>query len=44
MRIRQPRIRPATEADWTDDTRPTLSAIAARGPVLNVFATIARHP
>ena len=44
MRIRQPRILPATEADWTDDTRPALSAIAARGPVLNVFATIARHP
>lgn len=44
MRIRQPRIQPATEAEWTDDTRPALSAIAARGPVLNVFSTIARHP
>jgi len=44
MRLRQPRILPVTEADWTDDSRPTLAATAARGPVLNVFATIARHP
>lgn len=44
MRIRQPRILPVTEADWTDDSRPVLAANSARGPVLNVFATIARHP
>lgn len=44
MRLRQPRILPVTEADWTDDSRPVLAATAARGPVLNVFATIARHP
>lgn len=44
MRIRQPRIQPVTEADWTDDSRPVLAANAARGPLLNVFATIARHP
>ena len=44
MRIRQPRIQPVTEADWTDDSRPILAANAQRGPVLNVFGTIARHP
>ena len=44
MRLRQPRIQPVTEADWTDDSRPTLAANAARGQVLNVFATVARHP
>lgn len=44
MRIRQPRIQPVTEADWTDDSRPVLAANSARGPVLNVFGTIARHP
>lgn len=44
MRIRQPRILPTTEDDWTDDSRPIMAANAARGPVLNVFATIARHP
>jgi alkylhydroperoxidase family enzyme len=44
MRLRQPRIQPVTEADWTDDSRPVLAANSARGPVLNVFATIARHP
>ena len=44
MRLRQPRILPVTEADWTDDSRPVLAANSARGPVLNVFATIARHP
>ena len=44
MRIRQPRILPVTEADWTEDSRPVLAANSARGPVLNVFATIARHP
>ena len=44
MRLRQPRVLPVTEADWTDDSRPVLAANSARGPVLNVFATIARHP
>lgn len=44
MRLRQPRILPVTEAEWTDDSRPVLVANSARGPVLNVFATIARHP
>ena len=44
MRIRQPRILPVTEAEWTDDSRPVLAANSARGPPLNVFATIARHP
>ncbi|HQZ35215.1 MAG TPA: carboxymuconolactone decarboxylase family protein [Ilumatobacteraceae bacterium] len=44
MRLRQPRIQPVTEAEWTDDSRPVLAANSARGPVLNVFATIARHP
>jgi alkylhydroperoxidase family enzyme len=44
MRIRTPRIQPVTDAEWTDDTRPALEAIASRGPVLNVFSTIARHP
>ena len=44
MRIRHPRILPVTEADWTDDSRPVLAANSARGPVLNVFGTIARHP
>ena len=44
MRLRQPRIQPVTEADWTDDSRPVLVANSANGTVLNVFATIARHP
>lgn len=44
MRLRQPRILPVTEAEWTDDSRPVLAANSARGPVLNVFGTIARHP
>lgn len=44
MRIGQPRIQPVTEAEWTDDSRPVLAANSQRGPVLNVFGTIARHP
>jgi len=44
MRLRQPRIQPVTEEEWTDDSRPVLAANSAHGPVLNVFATIARHP
>ena len=44
MRLRQPRILPVTEADWTDDSRPVLLANSARGPLLNVFATLARYP
>ncbi|MEQ1702337.1 MAG: carboxymuconolactone decarboxylase family protein [Ilumatobacteraceae bacterium] len=44
MRIRQPRILPTTPADWTDDSRPVMTANSRSGPPLNVFATIARHP
>jgi len=44
MRLRLPRIQPVTEEEWTDDSRPVLAANSAHGPVLNVFATIARHP
>lgn len=44
MRLRQPRILPVTEAEWTDDSRPVLAPNAARGPLLNVFSTLARHP
>lgn len=46
MRLSRPRIEPATEADWNDDTRPTLTAVrdGNGGRVLNVFATMARHP
>ncbi len=44
MRLRQPRILPVTEAEWTEDSRPVLAPNAARGPLLNVFSTIARHP
>lgn len=46
MRLSRPRIEPATEADWTEDTRPTLTAVrdGNAGRVLNVFATMARHP
>lgn len=44
MRIRQPRIQPTTATDWTDDSRPVMTANSRSGPPLNVFATIARHP
>jgi len=45
MRLRQPRIAPLPESAWDEETRVMLRAgPGGRGPVLNIFATLAHHP
>ena len=47
MRLTKPRIEPLPEAEWNDEVRGLLQpsrANAGDGKVLNVQATIARHP
>lgn len=46
MRLDQPRVHPASEPDWDDDTAKIVASIAAHnnGKVLNVVATLTRHP
>jgi len=45
MRLDRPRVQPTSEADWDDDTRSRLEAIAVGGGrLLNIFRTLARHP
>jgi 4-carboxymuconolactone decarboxylase len=47
MRLTKPRIEPLPEAEWNDEVRGLLQpsrANAGDGRVLNVQATIARHP
>lgn len=41
MRLREPRITPLPESDWTDEVRELMPK---QGRVLNIFATLARHP
>jgi 4-carboxymuconolactone decarboxylase len=42
MRLEMPRIFPVPEPEWNEAQRSQLAPMAARGPVLNVFKTIAR--
>lgn len=46
MTDQRARLEPTTEADWDDETRSTLLGMAdhTNGRVLNVVATLARHP
>jgi len=44
MRLLQPRVRPTTDADWDDDSRPLLERLERDGRRLNIFRTMARHP
>jgi 4-carboxymuconolactone decarboxylase len=44
LRLREPRIKPVEEKDWTAVERELLAPIKAeRGSVPNIYATIARH-
>jgi alkylhydroperoxidase family enzyme len=44
-RLREPRIKPVEEKDWTAVERELLAPIKAeRGSVPNIYATIVRHP
>ncbi len=44
MRLSQPRIAPLDLNDMNEDQRAIVAPIAARGPVLNIFMTMARDP
>lgn len=45
MRLREPRIKPIEEKDWTAVERELLAPIKTeRGSVPNIYATLARHP
>jgi 4-carboxymuconolactone decarboxylase len=44
LRLREPRIKPIEEKDWTSVERELLAPIKAeRGSVPNIYATLARH-
>jgi 4-carboxymuconolactone decarboxylase len=44
MRENTPRVQPVAQAQWSDEQREVLEPLAARGPVLNIFKTLAVHP
>jgi alkylhydroperoxidase family enzyme len=44
MRLSQPRITPLDLNDLTEEQKALIAPIAARGPVLNIFMTMARDP
>lgn len=42
MHLDRPRISPVPEAEWSEAQRAQLAPMAERGPVLNIFKTLAR--
>jgi alkylhydroperoxidase family enzyme len=44
MTATTPRVTPLPPAEWDDQTRQILEATQMGGRVLNIFATLARHP
>jgi len=44
MRLTTPRVPPVSDAAASDEQKAILAPMAARGPVLNVFRTVAQDP
>ena len=44
MRLSEPRIPPIQDGEFTDEQRAALGDMAAKGPVLNIFRTLAHAP
>jgi len=44
VRLKEPRIKPLTESEWTEEQRKILTPLKRDGRTLNIFATGARHP
>jgi alkylhydroperoxidase family enzyme len=44
VRLSQPRIAPVPQEEWSDEQAELLAPMLERGPVLNIFTTLARHP
>ncbi len=43
-RLKEPRVKPLAESEWTEEQRKILAPLKREGRSLNIFATIARHP
>jgi 4-carboxymuconolactone decarboxylase len=44
VRLKEPRVKPLAESEWTEEQRKILTPLKRNGRDLNIFATIARHP
>lgn len=44
MRLSEPRIRALSEDEWSEQARELLAPFVKRGPVFNIFKTLAQHP
>jgi len=44
MRLSEPRIEALSAAEWSEQARELLAPFADRGPVFNIFRTLAHHP
>lgn len=43
-RPKVPRVTPLPEAEWDEETKEVLAPLKSFGPMLNIFATLGRHP
>jgi alkylhydroperoxidase family enzyme len=44
MRLPEPRIAPLADGQWSEEAAKVIEPIAAAGPPLNIFRTLAHHP
>lgn len=44
MRLSEPRVKPLEADEWSEQAREVLSPFVERGPVFNIFKTLAHHP
>ncbi len=44
MRLSEPRVSPLEPDAWSEQAKEVLAPIAERGPVFNIFKTLAHHP
>lgn len=44
MRLSEPRVKPLEPDQWDDKAQAVLAPFAERGPVFNIFKTLAHHP
>lgn len=44
MYLTEPRVAPVVDNEWTAEQRALLEPLAGRGPILNIFKTLAQYP
>jgi 4-carboxymuconolactone decarboxylase len=44
MRLKKPRVAPLAEVEWDEEAKEVLGPMSSLGPLLNIFATLGRHP